>query len=357
MHIVLGVFKKVSLASLSVLWGSILFCSCGQDPIFYGISLEVEPVDPRIVGMPTNIVAVAGKVYVASKSSGTIHAYDGTTGWQRLGGPGGRIIELAATATHVYALTGEPGSSALLYALEASDANSAWKPVTSSYRNIQSIYGAGEELFACAMIDPSTFVMLHEVEGTLQLLTGGSGFLRGAVSKGTDYYLAGTGIYTLAGETLTRVSGTEEFTVIGLITLKDKVVGVSTGGIILYGDSEGFTRADTGVTFTGAIASWKKDGEETDALLLLGIQGGSVAATHGYREILLSEGTLLPDALGLRIPGQNEPSSVSDYDKYYSSLGKHPVVSLYQAADGILFAGTTKNGLWSYRNNQWNAEP
>ncbi|MDR1030274.1 MAG: hypothetical protein LBL76_05320, partial [Treponema sp.] len=116
MNMDLGVFKKVRLASWSVLLGVLLFCSCNQDPIFYGISLEVEPVDPRIVGMPSNIVAAAGKVYVASKFNESIHVYEGT-GWRRISGPGGRIIELATTDTKVYALTGEPGSSTL-YALD-----------------------------------------------------------------------------------------------------------------------------------------------------------------------------------------------------------------------------------------------
>ncbi|MDR1302532.1 MAG: hypothetical protein LBK43_08710 [Treponema sp.] len=353
----LGVFRKVRLASLSVLLGALLFGACNQDPIFYGISLEVEPVDPRIVGMPSNIVAAAGKVYVASKFNESIHVYEGT-GWQRIRGPGGQILELAATTNQVYALTGKPGSSSL-YTLDTSATNVDWKPVTSTYKNIQSIYGAKDTLFACAMIDTSTFVMLWDVDETLQKLTGGSGFLYGAVNHGSDYYLAtGTGIYTRNGETLTLVSGSGTEPVIGLITLKDMVVGVRRDGTLLYGDSSSFTQVkESGVTFTGAIAAWKKDNEETDALLLLGIQGGSTAATHGYREILLSDGSLLSTDLGLRTPGKAEPSSVSDYDKYYSSIGKHPIVNLYQAPDGILFAGTTKNGLWSYRNDQWNAEP
>jgi hypothetical protein len=263
---------------------------------------------------------------------------------------------LATTDTKVYALTGEPGSSTL-YALDVLGTNADWKPVTSDYKNIQSIYGAKDTLFACAMLDTSTFVTLYDKGGALQAL-GGSGFLQGAVYLDPNYYLAGTGIYTLNGDALTLVSDSE-LTVIGLIALKDIVVGVSRDGTILYGNSDGFTQAkETSVTFTGAIAAWKKDGEGTDAvLLLLGIQGGSTAATHGYREILLSNGNLVSTDLGLRTPGKAEPSSVSDYDKYYSSLGKHPVVNLYQASDGILFAGTTKNGLWSYRNDQWNAEP
>ena len=61
----LRVFKKLSFAFGSVVLGGLLWGSCNQDPIFYGISLEVEPVDPRIVGMPTHIVAIGDTFYTA----------------------------------------------------------------------------------------------------------------------------------------------------------------------------------------------------------------------------------------------------------------------------------------------------
>ena len=353
-------FKRLSFALGSVVFGGLLWGSCNQDPIFYGISLEVEPVDPRIVGMPTHIVAIGNTFYTASKFSKDIQAYKKDGGWHTLSpGPGGPIIDLAATESHLYALTGEPGATALY----------KWDPVTDAGEavgnagRIQSIYGANKKLFACAGTDP--FTLLHDNGGTLEELSGGNGFLQGAVYKGTDYYLAGTGIFRLAGTNLTVVTGTEGSVFSGLIVLEDQVVGVS-GQTLFVLSPEGALqeKKDMGATFTGAMALWGKKVEpaqeapEPKTLLLLGIQGSSTSTTHGYREILLSNGTLNPGDMDLRTPGRDPSnSSVSDYDKYNSSLGKHPVLTLFQAADGILFAGTTKNGLWSYRNDQWNAEP
>ncbi|MDR2392569.1 MAG: hypothetical protein LBD93_00185 [Treponema sp.] len=357
MNTMWAVFKRVRVTCRSMLLGGLLFCSCNQDPIFYGISLEVEPVDPRLVGMPTRIVAVEDSLYVASKFSSAIHCYEGASGWKEVPKrPGGAILELAATETQLYALTGEPGSTAL-YALSVSDTNADWKQITSNYGNIQSIYGAGDRLFAGAMIDTSTFGMFYDNAGKLEALSGGSGFLQGAAVYAGTYYLAGTGIYSLEGTSLTLVSDTAGITVVGLLQVGDGILGVGDGKI-LYGPSGGFTVEDKGVTFTGALALWGKKGKEAKTLLLLGIQGSSTSTTHGYRELVLKEDSLDPGDMSLKTPGNNpEASSISNYDKYSSSLGKHPVMALFQAPDGILFAGTTKNGLWSYRNEQWNAEP
>jgi hypothetical protein len=314
--------------------------------------------------MPTSIVSIGKTCYVASKFSKTIHYYDGENGWQELAKrPDGRpIMDLAATERYLYALTGEPGSTAL-YKWDSTATNADWEAVDNA-AHVQSIYGAQDKLFACAGSDP--FTLWHDDGGALAELSGGSGFLQGAAFNKTDYYLAGAGIYKLSGTTLSPVAGTGAFTVAGLITLEDNtVVGVSGQNLLAIKPGGEFTQKDMGATFTGALALWGKKTEaeqaaaaEPKTLLVLGIQGSSTSTTHGYREILLSSGTLNPDAMALRTPGKDPSnSSVSDYDKYNSSLGKHPVMTLFQAADGILFAGTTKNGLWSYRNDQWNAEP
>lgn len=360
----LRVFKKLSFAFGSVVLGGLLWGSCNQDPIFYGISLEVEPVDPRIVGMPTHIVAIGDTFYTASKfSKDILHAYKKDEGWQTLSpGLGGRpIIDLAATESHLYALTGEPGSTAL-YKWDPTATDADWEAVANA-AHIQSIYGAKDRLFAGA--GTSSFTLLYvNNNGTLEELSKDIGFLQGAVYNGTDYYLAGTGIFRLEEintMNLTEVTGTEGSVFSGLITLEDDhtVVGVSGQTLFVLSAEGALTKKDMGATFTGAMALWKKEPkQEAATLLLLGIQGSYTSTTHGYREILLSSGTLNTDDMDLRTPGRDPSnSSVSDYDKYYSSLGKHPVMTLFQAADGILFAGTTKNGLWSYRNEQWNAEP
>jgi hypothetical protein len=310
--------------------------------------------------MPTHIVAIGDTFYTASKFSKTIQCYDGETGWYELPKrPGDPIIDLAATESHLYALTGEPESTAL-YKWDPTATDADWEAVANA-AHIQTIYGVHKKLFACA--GTGAFTMLDDdTNGALAELSGGSGFLQGAAYNETDYYLAGTGIYRLDDTTLTvvPVPETDGSTFSGLMALQDNtLVGASGGTLFVLSEEGALTKKDMGATFTGAMALWKKEPkQEAATLLLLGIQGSYTSTTHGYREILLSSGTLNTDDMDLRTPGRDPSnSSVSDYDKYYSSLGKHPVMTLFQAADGILFAGTTKNGLWSYRNEQWNAEP
>ncbi|MDR2393387.1 MAG: hypothetical protein LBD93_04440 [Treponema sp.] len=351
--------KKASGALGMMVLGGLLWSACNQDPIFYSISLEVEPVDPRIVGRPTAMVYFDGALYATSIFSKTIHRYyDGS--WENLSEtPGSAILALAATTTRLYALAGEPGAAQLYYATNLRGSKPLWKDVASTpgYSNIQSIYGAGDQLFVGAMLDADTFAMLYVQNDNLTLLEGGKGFLRGAAYTGDAYYLAGEGLYILEGKNLSPVPSAEGYIFSGLIALEDKtLVGVSGKTLVTVSPEGNLGKKDMGVTFTGALALWGAEPEEKK-LLLLGIQGASTSTTHGYRELLLNAEGGLDAALSIRIPGKEALSSVSDYEKYNSSIGKHPAIALMQAPDGILFAGTTKNGLWSYRDEQWNAEP
>jgi hypothetical protein len=368
-------------SALFVLLTGITLISCHQSPIFFIISLEVEPVDPRISGMPTNIVQVGDTLYVASRFSETVHQYkydkDKST-WSTLPQqPGGKILDLAATNTNLYALTGDPGS-ARVYKKATGD---SWEvvPNDSGYPNIQSIYGVTDRLFAGAMINDREFAILYEDNGTLKLLKSETKILQGVALAGTTYYLAtaGDGIYTFDGTSpspeqdpipIGNSGKAEDYkvNVAGIITVGDQIVGVTKSGNLLYGNAEGFKSEGKGVSFTGGLALWKKaDPEVSNSevnLLLLGIQGGSTSTIHGYREIVLKpDGTLDPDAMGLNIPGVDpDHSSINNNDKYNSTLRRNPVIALFQAKDNTLFAATVKNGLWSYRERKgeyvWNAE-
>ncbi|GHT67046.1 hypothetical protein FACS1894110_11810 [Spirochaetia bacterium] len=156
----------------------------------------------------------------------------------------------------------------------------------------------------------------------------------------------------------------------GLIKVSggDVVAAARNGDILKANTSSVTTVAPTGQRMTGAIARWG-DGSG-DKLLLLGIQpatGDSDINAYGYREIVLSGGNLTGAAL--QKPGTGDPSSVrsenNGADKYDVTIGPRPVNHLFQAPDGILFAaiqGTgastdgLEGGVWSYRNNEWNAE-
>ncbi|MDR0568656.1 MAG: hypothetical protein LBG87_05570 [Spirochaetaceae bacterium] len=348
----------------------ILAVSCKQSAIFYAISQEVEPVDPRIDGMPTNIVKLGDTVYVASRFNGDIQRYaDGS--WKNLNQqPGGKILELAGTDAYLYALTGDPGSAGVS---RYDPAEGGWQTITVS-GNMQVIYGAGEYLFASVM-HGSGFDIQYARDGDTSFtdLKTETKLLKGAAVLDGVYYLAtaGDGIFTFDGDSAqgpTAINGEAEAkaNITGVITVMNTIVAVSKGSI-LYGNAEGFTAVSGGVTFTGGLGLWegvvtKKNENEEDEevplkLLLLGTQGASGSTTHGYREIVLTaEGTLNPDAMGLYSPGTHDNSSVRNADKYNSSLRRYPVIGFLQAPDTILFAATVKSGLWAYRNNVWNAE-
>ncbi|MDR0524611.1 MAG: hypothetical protein LBG90_01920 [Spirochaetaceae bacterium] len=327
---------------LAGLFLGMLAVSCKQSAIFYGISQEVEPVEPRIDGMPTNIVEFGGKVYAASRFSGNIQQYQNGS-WSNLSYPGGKILELAATTTHLYVLRGDPGSATV-----SQYDGSNWATLSVS-GNIQVIYGAGDYVFACVMTGNNTFDIYKSDGSTVTCIKTGGKLLTGAALSGTEYYLATAGDGIVDDSYGARYSSGGNLT--GIIAVDDKVLGVTRGGSVIYGSGTSFTSFSGGVAFTGGLGLWTSNGKD---LLLLGTQGSSGSTVHGYQEIVLTSGAL--GDMTLHSPGTHENSSVQNADKYNSSLRRHPVIGFLQAPDGILFAATVKNGLWAYRNNVWNAE-
>jgi hypothetical protein len=360
---------KRRFALLSAL--GLLFFACKQSPIFYEISLEVEPVDPRIEGSPTNIVQKGDLLYVASKFGGAIYKYENSE-WSVLPQAPGEIIELAATNDALYALTGSPGSLSLKF-LSDNTQPQEWSTINTTGYNIQSIYGAEDYLFAGSRNPTSTSIcsILYVKDGKLELLKSETSLLKGAVYAGNTYYLAtnGSGILTVndpSSGTLQAAEVSGHNDIMGIIQVVDKIVAVSRDGYILYSNDGAFTavKASNVTYFTGALATWKsKPADTTPSLLLLGIQGGSVSTVHGYREIVLNDDGTISN-ISLNSPGENTPSSVSggddQYNQYVVTIGKQPLSSIIQAPDGILFAATAKDGLWSYKERNgksvWNAE-
>ncbi|MDR2102238.1 MAG: hypothetical protein LBP43_06675 [Treponema sp.] len=333
------------------------FFSCGQEPIFYEISLEEELVPPRISGTPTNIVLFDQKMYVAGER---LHQYAPWT--TSIPQPKGKISSLAATDTHLYALTGELSGTRLYRKAKNSD---AWVEIIKHerYPILQNIYGDSTRLFVGAQNRTTgPYAILYDQGGKLTLLKEDTKLLKGAVLDGNHLIATlGDGIFALSDSSMVfpqnPVSGTEGKSFSGLIHTGSAVVAVSRNGIVYSGNAGGFAeKAQGDLTFTGALALGTWGG---NTLLLLGVQGGKGAG--GYREILLSG-----DSWKIRTPGEDETSSVSNKEKYHSSIANHPVNHIFQVPAGLdsamtLFASTQKDGLWSYRRRggegQWNREP
>ncbi|MDR3139192.1 MAG: hypothetical protein LBT95_05905 [Treponema sp.] len=376
-------FIKIPLPALAT--GGILFVfsllSCKQQPIFYEISLELEPVAARINGATTNIVIFDGKMYVAGEG---FHQYarDENTGkalWNNVPSyppGGGKIRSLAATNDYLYAVTGELEGSALYRKTKDSP---DWERVENNtgYPFLQTIFGNETGLFVGAAKKADKkfiFAIFYDNNGKLELIKEETQLLKGAVWDGTDHFLAVSGGTTNDGEGtkgIYKVSqgmgdpeltgGSGDWLIEGLIKTGSRIVAVSRKGAVYAKDAgdESFTeKAKTGLTFTGALALYQKDG---NGLLLFGVQGGSGAG--GYREIRLSD--IQGESWTIRSPGESKPSSVSSAARYHSSIASHPVNYIFQAPPGLdpeqtLFASTQKNGLWSYRmrngEEQWNGE-
>lgn len=383
-----AVFKASILFILAM-----VLSSCQQDHIFFSISQEVRPIDPRISGTPTNIVELHGALYVASIFNRTIHQYVGGE-WNATSAPD-RIIGLAGTDNNLFALTGNIGSvdlhkwgltdearSKLGDDKDSREAKAILTDLTSwewskidiqGHTNIQVIYAEGEYVFAGALVGSDSdgmfysILSINETNNQLnELLNNIRGFLRGVAKVGETYYLATTsGIYTSEGSLIPinasdGSSITDTANMRGIIASGETVVAVSRRSLFLLKEGA-FIETPMNMTFTGALGFWKGN-QQYDApqLLLLGVQASSTS--HGYRELLFTNGAVNTTA-GLREPGDirdDAPSSTANRNQYNSSLRRQPLIDILQAPDGTIFAATLRSGLWSYRyfapTPQWNAE-
>jgi hypothetical protein len=349
-----------------------LFFSCDQYPIFYAISQEVEPKEPRVKGGPTAMIELDGTMYVASRFGKTIHYYDKAGAWNRISSPNGNIMDLAADGKYLYALyalTGDPlGETKVYYRKE----DASWEPISDGVDGaVQTICGAGgvNGGYIFASTAKGLFVYKTDENSFSSLLPDipKENKVTGAALLESTYYVAvvNKGIYTFDGSALSAapVTGTEGKPIVGMLAAGDKIVAVSResgsgSGSLFYGDSSGFAEAQKSVAFSGAMTLWSANKTPASAsdLLLVGIQAPSYSTVNGYREITLNNGNLATAPLGLGTPGESGVSTVSSTDSYVSTIGLRIVTALYQAADNTIFASTTTRGLWSYRNDVWNAE-
>ena len=371
--------KKKFIYTTVILSGLLMVFSCSQDAIFFKISQETAPVKPRIPGSPTNMVEFTRNgirtMYVASGNN--LHCYnngiwDWGPGW--IPPPGGWITGLAATNDYLYALCliGTGNGTVLLRIKK--DANS-WEIVGNSsvYTLIKTIYADSDStrLFAGAMINSATveeYGILYTNANTLHLLKGNTGLLSGAASDATHHYLSTNtnGVYTISETDLlsdpTKVNllgGGLSFA--GMIKLDDPsesiIVVERLGGVFYKVDSSQIKpiSAVIGKIATGALALWQNT--SGSKMLTAGTLGSFTTSTpNGYVEFNL-------DSTGLPFGYPNDPPFITVdgfSDRYTATIGKYPIIHMHQASDGIFFASTQNQGLWSYRYRsggpQWNAE-
>jgi hypothetical protein len=389
-----------------------VFFACKQDPIFYTISQEVAPRDPRIPGGPVNFTVFTragdgGKTLLYAASGKKLHWYAGT-GWDNrnwgVPQPGGWIKYLAATGDFLFAICypGDSGLKAPALKRIAADGNE-WAALeleddAKNYPFFQTVYAPSPQwVFIGSVIrsNNNSFVILYangaqDGDKVIRVLKDNGlilddGLLCGAAFYNGDYYLCTeTGVVYAVPETLLSAgAGTVKklsagTRLKGIITLEGAdpaappVVAMSRGGKlynVTAADAEGKIPAavdasgkelSMGDYATGALALWKEVTAENDEsgktlLLLAGKQDSftystSSGYTYGYREFkITADGIEQP-----REPGGTYPTSADNNERYRSTIGKHQVNFIFQAPYKVdtampLFAATEKDGVWSYR--------
>jgi hypothetical protein len=406
-----------------IFFGLAFIFSCRQDPIFFTISTETVPKKPRIEGSPTNIaVFKRNGVPVMYVASGSLHWYarmDGgsadVSGWDLpeygIPQPGGNIIGLAATDSHLYALC-LSGSGVDTVLRRIGHDEEVWKDVQigeANYTSIQVIYADTGMLFAGASsgLDFGILYLKDDAASVqaLQLLEGNTGMLSGAASRNHVHYLStrGKGVYKVAEDDISSVTQLAELVpktdedgnasleevegnrlFMGMIQLAVNgpiIVVERNGGAFFEVKESGFrllrySNGDAVVTgrfATGALALWLEVTFDDDGtpqqgdkkMLIAGIQGGlfnttTSSYTHGYVEIELDSDFTLNDEGWLVFNSVRRDISPSitvhgNTDRYTAGIGKRPINHLFQAPTDIdtimtFFASTQTAGLWSYRD-------
>jgi hypothetical protein len=385
--------------------------SCNQAPIFYTISTETVPQPPLISGAPTKMIEFGQQIYVASdKLYWYAKDQDGTAKWDltknTIEQPSGKIIDLAATKSHLYALClNDSGLDSTLWRIGQS--GNTWEEISygnDQYPLIQSIYADPEKdrLFAAAGKDDKekeTYAILCLNNNALKMIKDDVKILSGVVFRDDIYYIStqGAGIFQATDDQLTagtisqlrdnsNISAEDKNNdrlFMGIIKLKDPkqtIIAIERYLGALHEVQDGMFREirytggeDAGEVMstdryaTGALALWENAGIK---MLIAGKQGGlynttTSSYTHGYVEFRLTGNGSLDTSVFRRDPGNL--ASVVDQDRYRATLGKHPINYLFQAPAHIdrnmtFFASTQNAGLWSYKNRpddggwQWNAE-
>ncbi|MCL2210707.1 MAG: hypothetical protein FWB95_02160 [Treponema sp.] len=388
--------------------------SC-KDPIFFNISEEIEPNDPKISGSPTKFAVSGNFLWVASGKSLWRYSKTVDTGWcvcarDKKGNlPSctcGRrydmqfwIRDITATETYLYLCMEDSNGKGVIRRMNYSSSPAQYEDIIipSENADAQSIFALDKILFFSAMFvkdekisysyyfaeEPDSMSTLISVSEQPRLT-----MLNGIAFSGGCYYLCSmNGLYymTLGGEavkipgtTLDEARNRNGFT--GIININDKVAAISRSGNLLNVTNENITpianfQIKRNVS-TGALAVWYEleyDGDgavkqdengkaiTVAALLLAGRQDridytDTTEFTHGYVELKVNPDGNVASTEFLE-PGNQSPSSVDSHSRFKSSLGPNTINHIIQTPYEIdnertLFASTHQGGVFSYRKNQ-----
>ena len=399
---------KIYLLKLLTLFLIIYSLGSCRNPIFYTVTQETPLIPPLIDGSPSNFAILNNEMFVASGK--TIFNFNENNknnngeiiwkNWQSLDNFNENekisyVAGLATTDNSLYALCliNDKGKIRRYY----KEADSyKHEDFNGPKYNFQSIYTSGNVLFACVRNDDRTYTVFYKEEGAdfieippIKIPLENSNFktldyiLNGVASDSNYYYLCTySGIFYVeivninsSAATILKNEEDKAYTgFTGIINLNGNYVAAinKNGDLYEINDAKVVKKASFNDRreSTGALAIWK-DKDQTKSLLLVGRSEYYYSTisryTNGYVEIELDE-TGIKEGANFREPGgNNSPTTIDNYDRYVSSLGKKIINHFIQMPFAIdekmtLFASTQKNGVWSYRDHNdgegetWNAE-
>lgn len=311
---ILFLFRTLAL----IAFVSLVLLSCNQDSIFYNLSLEPRPVDPRVPGSPTNLAYANDKIYVGTRMSKTIHCFNGS-GWTSMGTIGGSLGELASDGANLYALV-FPGGNPLKSSVVKMYDGSAWTEYsTPAGYSIQTIYCAGGVLFAGAQTaNYYTYAILQLNAGVLEEVPLGSttSLLKGAAESNGIFYFAtlNNGVISYNGASAAAITGTSG-NITGIIETGGVITAVSSNGRAYTldpsaGDTEFSLLVSPGTSFTGAMCIWS---EYTPALPPAEITiSPSVVTLEKGASQSFSAATTLSDPITWSLSGNDDPDTEID---------------------------------------------
>jgi hypothetical protein len=346
----------------------VLLISCNQDPIFTMISNEVEPKEPLIKGSPSNLAKHGDNIYVANGKLWSCYTESTDGRWSQVGGVPSKIYDIAAGTdgfTDGLYLLRVDNSDTTVYKL---DGGAIGNP--TGYGMIQGIYSDGDAVYAGAMSGNSYAILVVNYNAFTVIQTIGSPLAGVAKTSNATYFAtANDGILRReSGGTITNIGGSG-YSIAGIINAgsigaKERIIAVTGNGYIFEVDGNTLKTYGTGTQFTGGLTVYTGNTANSGVkLLLLGVKNDIY--NMGYREIDLTPDSYDNITYSLLTPGERASrSTVSGRDRYEATLAKYAVNSLIQlneysgGSDGlpVIFASTQKDGLFSYRNNEWNGE-
>jgi len=388
---------KIYLLKLLTLFLIIYSLDSCRNPIFYTVTQETPLIPPLIDGSPSNFAIFKDEMYVASGKN--IFKYgknkQSECKWSKMDLSeeklGSSIVNLAATGNSLYAHYLDNNFGGIKRVIGKDNSNVDLEEP----QYIQTIYASANVLFICARKSGETYIIYYlnedDSSGNIKPINGIKSMLNGVAYDGnSEYYYLCTysGIYYAKKDEFESVSEknifkekkeNEEDKIItgftGIINLNVNYVAAinKNGDLYEINDTAIAKKASFNDSreSTGALAIWKDKDDPTKSLLLVGRSEYYYSTisryTNGYVEIELDETGKIKEDANFKEPGKSSPTTIDNYDRYLSSLGKKIIKHFIQtpfATDEnmTLFASTQKNGVWSYRDRHdgegetWNAE-